>query len=185
MNSYSVSGRAQAFTLIELLVVIAIIGILSSLSVVSFGASRQRARNSKAKNDITAGMKAVESFKLAGDNQIITASVRTANTLFTGLHGTVIHYQWAFNGNEVIATSSPSYAASIKKSPTNTMLYKYCTEQSLLYTLPVTLTTTSNRYRLFATNLTNDAVPAATTFLVEDGVIRDMVNPSSFNCTSW
>jgi prepilin-type N-terminal cleavage/methylation domain-containing protein len=179
------SAQTKAFTLIELLVVIAIIGILSSLSIVSLGTSRQRARNSKAKNDIISGMKAVESFKLAGDNQIITAAVRTANTLFTGLHGTVVHYQWAFNGNEVIAISNPSYASSIKKSPSNTMLYKYCTEQSVFYMIPVTLTTTSNRYRLYATNLTNEEAPLQTTFLVEDGNVRDMVDPSTFNCTAW
>ncbi|MCW1892001.1 MAG: type II secretion system GspH family protein [Candidatus Uhrbacteria bacterium] len=52
--------RARGFTLIELLVVIAIIGLLATFAVVQLGASREKARDTKRKQDLVQMQKAIE-----------------------------------------------------------------------------------------------------------------------------
>jgi type II secretion system protein G len=59
----SFSSRKKAFTLIELLVVIAIIGLLATLSVVSFGEAQKKARDAKRMSDIKQIQTALEMYK--------------------------------------------------------------------------------------------------------------------------
>ncbi len=54
------------FTLIELLVVIAIIGILASLSLVSYGGAQKQSRDTKRKSDLAQYRNALEAY--AGQN---------------------------------------------------------------------------------------------------------------------
>lgn len=56
----TVNCKAKGFTLIELLIVITIIGILASLTFVSYSSAQERARDTKRKNDLEAIKKALE-----------------------------------------------------------------------------------------------------------------------------
>lgn len=57
---YNRRMKRRGFTLIELLVVIAIIGLLATLSVISFSTSSAKARDVKRKNDLKSIQKALE-----------------------------------------------------------------------------------------------------------------------------
>lgn len=54
----------SAFTLVELLVVVAIIGILSTLSVVSFNSARQKSRDTRRVSDIRQIQTALEMYAI-------------------------------------------------------------------------------------------------------------------------
>jgi prepilin-type N-terminal cleavage/methylation domain-containing protein len=108
--------NTPAFTLIELLVVISIIGILSSLSIVSVGSSRAKARTARVKNDVTALGKSVSSLGTTGS--IISNNPGAgADVLTSGGGGTL---RTIFTGVE--NADSLSYGATSTNPPAN---YEY------------------------------------------------------------
>jgi general secretion pathway protein G len=63
-NSRDLRHRRGAFTLIELLLVMVILAILATVVVRKFGGIQERARDSKAKDDIANIKGALEQFKI-------------------------------------------------------------------------------------------------------------------------
>ena len=70
------------FTLIELLVVIAIIGILASLSLVSYGGAQKQSRDTKRKSDLAQYRNALEAY--AGQNSGLYPGFKAASPLLIG-----------------------------------------------------------------------------------------------------
>lgn len=75
------------FTIIEVLIVIVVIGIIASISFVSYNGVQTRSRQAKIETDLTAVQKLIESYKARTGNYPITAaslnpnwSATTANT---------------------------------------------------------------------------------------------------------
>jgi type IV pilus assembly protein PilE len=85
----------QGFTLVELLVVISIIGILTTVTMVNYASSQQRARDTQRKNDFKIIRDALEAYKLdtAGQNYpIATAGSGTSTANFTTMGAAMATY---------------------------------------------------------------------------------------------
>ena len=59
-GQWSIVGKSKGFTLIELLIVLSIIGILATISLVSYGSTQERARDSRRKQDLDTLKKTLE-----------------------------------------------------------------------------------------------------------------------------
>lgn len=59
-NLKSIICNSKGFTLIELLIVITILGILAGITLVSYGGTQERARDSKRKQEVDSIKKALE-----------------------------------------------------------------------------------------------------------------------------
>ena len=89
----------RGFTLIELLIVISILGILVSLTLVSYGSAQERGRDSKRKTDLDAIKKALE-----------LAKNDTAG---------------AYYYSNTLATLGPTYIAKVPTDPKTAASYVY------------------------------------------------------------
>src|SRR5438132_4854885 len=78
------SNRAVAFTLIELLVVIAIIAILIGLLFPAFSAVQDQAKRTKAKNDLTQIVNAVNAYYTEYGKYPLAAGITTDTTFGPG-----------------------------------------------------------------------------------------------------
>ena len=58
----SLKHKSKGFTIVELLIVIVVIGILATLVIVTFTGIKEKARDSKRKNDINAIAAALETY---------------------------------------------------------------------------------------------------------------------------
>ena len=77
----------KGFTLIELLVVIAIIGLLATLSVVSYSSSTKKARDAKRKHNLVQIQKALELYYNDNNTYPNTSGAWWGNCGNFGLHG--------------------------------------------------------------------------------------------------
>jgi general secretion pathway protein G len=83
-NRASALGRRAAFTLIELLVVIAVISILAGLTIATVGGVQKNSARNKAKVEVEALSRAIESYKLDPD---FNFTYPTAANLYSELTG--------------------------------------------------------------------------------------------------
>jgi type II secretory pathway pseudopilin PulG len=67
-------ARRRAFVLAELLVAFSMLAILSSLVIVNYSVSRQRARDGRRKTDVRAYLSGLENFRLTHANYFVTDS---------------------------------------------------------------------------------------------------------------
>jgi prepilin-type N-terminal cleavage/methylation domain-containing protein len=114
-------SQGRAFTLIELLVVIAITGILSSLSVVSIGSSRGKARTVSAKTAIITGGRAIEGCR-EEINGVISNVPGSGSDTLTGAGGTLSS---VFTGT--CSAADLTYPTRIDKLPSSRYTYTYRT----------------------------------------------------------
>jgi prepilin-type N-terminal cleavage/methylation domain-containing protein len=102
--------QKKGFTLIELLVVIAIIGLLATLSVISFSNSSAKARDTKRKQDLRSIQKALELYY--NDNEAYPSTGGTWRGT-GGCYGT-----WATTGtNAYVPGLAPRYIGIIPTDP--------------------------------------------------------------------
>jgi prepilin-type N-terminal cleavage/methylation domain-containing protein len=134
-----------AFTLIELLVVITIMGVLSSLSVVSIGSARGRARTTTAKTAVTSAGRAVEGCRGEVGSGVISNVPDAGSDTLNGSAGTLPSI---FTGQ--CDGASLTYPARISKTPSNAYTYTY---RVLEYPTPTdlrSLLSEEKDYRIFS-----------------------------------
>jgi len=76
--------KTKGFTLIELLVVIAIIGILSTVMVVNFSGSRQKATDTSAYSSVSEAVKAAIACNVDGGTVNTSGAICTDSIVATG-----------------------------------------------------------------------------------------------------
>ena len=79
----------KGFTLVELLVVIAIIGLLASVVIVSVGAARAKARDSRRITDMKALQTAMELYKDVNSGNAVDAQANLAGELVPNFIATI------------------------------------------------------------------------------------------------
>lgn len=107
--------RKKGFTLIELLVVIAIIGLLGTLSVVSFSNTRAKSRDVKRKQDLITIQKALELYYQDNGAYPITS----------GYWGTCVNggSRTTSGVNAYIPNLTPTYISNLPTDPTGRNTY--------------------------------------------------------------
>jgi len=130
--------RRSAYTIIELLLVMQIISILTGLAIQQFSNTRQQARISTAKQDISRAARAIEQFRVASpvsDGPIVSHTIpglgsRTFN---------VAQLQYAqgplgvsqggfsdwFNRDESFTPGAAAYAQTLRNVPSGGFVYYY------------------------------------------------------------
>ncbi len=104
-----IRGQKQAgFTIVELLIVIVVIGILASITIVSFNGVQSRARDTRRSADIHSVQGALELYKL--DNGVYP-SVGTDNS--------------GYDLSTLATALVPSYLSKLPVDPKNTPSYSY------------------------------------------------------------
>ena len=105
-------GNSKGFTLLELMIVVVIIGILASIAIPKFGATKQRAYITAVKSDLRNLVTAEESYyadNVTYSNTLATSSFNTSagvTVVISGASGT----GWSATG---VHSGAPSHTCSI------------------------------------------------------------------------
>jgi len=114
----------KGFTLIELLVVIAIIGILSSLLLANYNASRARARDAQRKSDLRQTTTALELYKNSQSPPTYPATASWENDLETGGFMKTVPHDPLCPGGTCAGTWSDYYYAQDPGGSGDNLTYK-------------------------------------------------------------
>jgi len=92
MNKVWATKNKHGFTIVELLVVIVVIGILVGITIVSYGAIQQRARDSERSSDVTQLKIALEKYHADNGQYPAVCTVDNAACVISLLSGPLAPY---------------------------------------------------------------------------------------------
>lgn len=140
MDKQTQSFVQKGFTLIELLIVIAIIGILSGLLMVNFSGTRERARDTKRKTDLSAVKTALQLYASDFGSFPSASSGRIAGCGAAG--SSVCAWASGSTAGDPFSAGSPLtvYMGGLPGDPLSpTQQYTYATSATVDYTISATL----------------------------------------------